>query len=336
MTTKNEGKKAVELICGDLLKELTRLEKVAKGAFAKKCEESFKMMRAKIEDLESYMQMIDSSSAVERPASKKDNYFDVLRLVQNSCLNHDILFLRRQISYHVSSASNLPKVFADKDKILIALNNIIASCVKILPHRGQIDISLKQVEDRYGDNVEVSVVGKGRVISSQERSKIFGELFEIKEISDEAEILGLTVCKRIIQEFYGQFWIEFPKEDEIEISFRLPCDDISKLGGKISRHTFKYDISIPDFVTIKDKFGDTKSEGLLTQVEEYVRSLVRHPIDIVVAFANSGVVSAIYETPEGAAQSVAGRISQKLAEEEFRIGKKPIDISFKYKLSAIK
>lgn len=316
---------------------LARLAAFLKGEHAKKAAPILAEIENALNELSNQIKRIEIKG--EKTTTKEKSgpkHFDILNLLQQTCLSHDVLFLRRQVSYHISASSSLPRVYADVEQISTALQNLLASCINYVPRKGEIDILTKEVTTRYGTAMEVKFLAKGRQISEKERTKIFGGLFGFDEINSEEAEFDITLCKKIIQDSYGQFWIEFPSDEVAEFSFNLPCEDISHMIENKGRHTYKYDILIQNYIDLKNKYGENKSVGLLTQVEDYVRTLIRHPIDIVVAFANSGTVSAIYETPEGAAQSVAGRISQKLRAEEFRIGKSSIDLSFKYKLSAIK
>ena len=76
-----------------------------------------------------------------------------------------------------------------------------------------------------------------------------------------------------------------------------------------------------------------RATKLIILIENFVKSLVRYPIDMVVSFPEQGMISAIYESQEGVASSVATRISGRLKKEGFRLGKKSVTPHFRYQLT---
>jgi hypothetical protein len=130
-------------------------------------------------------------------------------------------------------------------------------------------------------------------------------------------------------------WADLPKPKQAIFRMILPTSEGAREQDTKPKQLFKYDISISNYANLRKRFGIKKSQVLVGQIEMYVRALVRHPLDIVTAVREKGTITTIYETPKGAAQSVAGRISQRLGSEEFRIGKKIVALSFKYNLSPL-
>jgi len=264
-------------------------------------------------------------------------YFDVMNQIQQVSSTHDILFLQKQLHYHISASADLPKVYANPEQILLVMSNLISNAIKYAPRGSDVEINVREVSLRQGAGVEITVVNASEDFTERDRYHIFEKFYKGKssDVSRTGGGLGLSICREIIQQSHGQLWVDIPNKGRVAFAFVLPCAEIKGPLKPVIHHTFKYDITVANYDEIRNKFGNEKSESLLTQVEDYVRQLVRYPVDVVTAFEQSGIISAIYETEEGNASSVAARISQKLGSEHFRIGKSSIDLTFQYRLSSL-
>lgn len=261
----------------------------------------------------------------------KGRPLDILDLIRRTCAAMDLLFLSRQITYHISASSELPYVFADSDQVQSVLSELLRHVVKRAPHGGRIDISLEEVATRRGKGVEITLGSVDRHISDVSRAGLMRQLFGEQESGGHSSIF---TCREVIVKQGGHLSVDMPEPKLVVFKMALPI----VLAPEISageQQTFKYDIIIQNIASLRKRFGIKKSYGLVSQVENYVRSLVRHPVDIVMAVPDKGIITAIYETHKGAAQSVASRISHRLGSEEFRIGKNVVELSFKYNLSLL-
>jgi len=256
---------------------------------------------------------------------------DILDLIRRTCAAMDLLFLSRQITYHISASSELPYVFADADQVQSVLSELLRHTVKRAPHGGRIDISLEELATRRGRSVEITLGGIDRHIGEMTRAGLMRQFFGEQESGGHSPIF---TCREVIVKQGGHLSADMPEPKLVVFKIALPM----VLAPEISageQQTFKYDIIIQNIASLRKRFGVKKSHGLVSQIENYVRSLVRHPIDIVMAVPDKGIITAIYETHKGAAQSVASRISHRLGSEEFRIGKNVVEINFKYNLSLL-
>ena len=282
--------------------------------------------------LDSLMQTTDTTK--ERGIGKFV-HFDIMTKMQQVCSTHDILFLQKQIHYHISASADLPKVYANPEQILLVLSNMIPNAVKYAPRGSDIDVHIKEVSLRQGAGVEVTIINTSEEFTERDRYHIFEKFYKTKASdSSKSSGFGLAMCREIIQQSHGQLWVDIPTKGKVAFAFVVPCAEI-KGPAKVLHHTFKYDITLANFTELKSKFGIEKTQNLLEQIEESVRGLVRYPVDVVTTFEQSGIVSTIYETQEGNASSVAARISQKLGSEHFRIGKNSVDLTFQYRLSTL-
>lgn len=273
---------------------------------------------------------------VQKQSHPPSVYFDMLEHVQHVCSTHDQLFLQKQLRYRVTASADLPKVYASPDKIFMVLSHLISNAIKYAPRASDIEIKLKEVTLRQGAGVEVNVINDCEGFSERDRYQIFEKFYSSKgEKQSRTEGIGLAVCRDIVQKAFGQLWVDIPSKGKVSFAFVLPCVEVKLPLDSKGAQTYKYDITVVNYKELKEKFGSEKSSALLSKIEEEVRHLIRHPIDVVTAFEGNGIISVIYETGEEHAGSVSTRISHRLGNESYRIGKSSIDVMFKYHLSIL-
>ncbi len=257
--------------------------------------------------------------------------FSMLDMLRQTCSSMDLLFLSKRITYHVSAASDMSSVFADPEKIQSVVTELLRRIVKRMPHGSMVNISLNEVSMRNGRGIEISLSGVDESESGKNLTTFLQELFG-EGIGGSSS--SLFACRESIISQGGQLSVDLPKPQQPVFKVVLPTVGTSSLAISEQR-TFKYDISITNIANLRKRFGIKKSCVFVSQIENYVRALVRHPIDIVMSVPARGVITAIYDTSEGTANSVASRISKRLGTEEFRIGKKIVDVKFKYHLTSL-
>lgn len=269
------------------------------------------------------------------PLQDGPQHFDILQLIQKIFASHDMLFLQRQLRYNVTTTSDMPKVYGHPDHVLEVLTILVGNAIQHATRASNIDIKVKEVALRQGNGVEISIINHCVNFSERDRYKIF-EKFYHKEKGTKTGGVGLALCRELIQQGNGQLWVDIPDKGRVAFTFVLPCTEVAKPADREQHQTFKYDIQIANFDQLKTDLGYDKIQTIMGRIEAAVRQLVRYPIDVVAAFEQSGVVSTIYETPRGHADSVASRISKRLGAEDFRVGKDAVKLNLKYNLSVLK
>lgn len=259
--------------------------------------------------------------------------FDPLSLIRQVLMAHDLLFLSRQVTYHIASEMDLPSVWADADKVQFVFSQLVEHLVRRSARGRRIDIGFRKFTLRGGDGLEINFAGADKHLGDKDEKGFITELLQGRV--DEVSGVSLADCRQVIVRQQGQLWVDFPKPGTPIYHIILPATEQTAAMERASQQTFKYDISISNYASMRKRFGIKKSQSLVLQIEHYVRSLVRYPIDMVMAIGDKGVITTIYETQRGTAQSVASRISERLGSEKFRIGKKSVDISFSYHLSPL-
>lgn len=272
----------------------------------------------------------DTGWPFTRPNTTK---FDCLDLIRRILMAHDMLFLSRQITYHISASADLPAIWGDRDRISQSFSRLIEHQVKRADRGSRIDITITPFALRGSPGAKISFESNDHHGESFIDQKYLDSLLEGK--TDEMSGISIYDCRQAIVAQKGQMWVDMPKPHRPLYNVVLPASEEAAQRPSVEQQTFKYDISIINYSNVRKRFGIKKSASLVSQIEHYIKSLVRYPIDMVMSVSDKGVITTIYETQKGAAESVASRISQRLGKEDFRIGKRPVELAFKYELSKL-
>jgi len=101
----------------------------------------------------------------------------------------------------------LPPVEMDKQKLRMALQNIIDNAVKYSPENAQVDVTASLKNGRYFVTVQDHGIG----IPKEEQAKIFLKFFRGKNAKEKETTgsgLGLYIVKNVVQKHRGQIWFE--------------------------------------------------------------------------------------------------------------------------------
>lgn len=267
------------------------------------------------------------------PVESRLSLFDPLDLFRRALMSQDMLFLSRQVTYHLAAAAGDLEVYADSDQIYLALTRLIEHIVRRAPRGSSIEIGLKPFALRSGPGIEIDISCQDRFLDHPDGQPLLTAL--LTEAVDPHSGVALSQCQETVRSQRGRLWADIPKPHQIIYHAILPSSPESAHHGGLESQAFKYDIFISNYASVRKHYGIRKSQSLVEQVELYVRSLVRYPMDMVMSVWDKGMITTIYETQLGAAESVASRISQRLGREEFRIGKKPVELSFRYHLAPL-
>ena len=273
----------------------------------------------------------EAPTTAKRARKRGVQQLDMLDMLRRMFTAHDLLFLRRRITYHIASSSTLPPVRVDQDRVQAAMSSLLEYLATHAPRGSSIRVQLDEVKLRSGPGVQISFSGKDDALRNVDKMTFMNRMYE----AHAPEGATLVSCREIISSQGGQMWADLPEPLRPVYFMVLPSSEIAAHARAMPQKMFKYDISINNYANIRKRFGIKKSLVLVGQIEMYIRALVRHPIDIVSAVREKGLITTIYESPSGSAQSVASRISQRLGTEEFHIGKRIVDLNFRYKLSQL-
>ncbi|HGJ63949.1 TPA: response regulator [bacterium] len=159
---------------------------------------------------------------------KMDMSFSIVDL---KALSHDIIYnlgelaLQKFIKIDEKIPADLPKAYADPDKLEQVLTNIIDNAIKFTPENGKIIVEAKLSKNgsnnNFSDYIEVSVSDTGIGISPEDQQRIF-DRFERATLYNKGVGLGLAIAKKIIDNHNGKIWVESELGSGSKFIFTIP------------------------------------------------------------------------------------------------------------------
>jgi two-component system sensor histidine kinase VicK len=204
---------------------------VSGGALEKKPEKKQQMLSVALGNTDRLIRLVNDFLDIERISSGNAELhsatitaqylFDRATSLQQAAAEKNDL--------HFDIRANNVTVYADPDRMLQALTNLISNAIKFSPPRGTIFLTANQTDENEARFV---VHDQGRGIPQDKLETIF-ERFHQVDASDSREMggtgLGLAICRSIIQQHGGRIWATSPAGHGAFFHFTLPIRPSSHL-----------------------------------------------------------------------------------------------------------
>lgn len=131
------------------------------------------------------------------------------------------LLKMRKMNLSVDIPENLPRVDIDKEKMELAVQNLLENAVKYTPEGGSIHISL----EKHGTEIVFKIQDTGVGIPESEHERIFTKFFRgdnVIKMETEGSGLGLYTTRNIINAHRGKIWFESKEGKGTIFYFSLP------------------------------------------------------------------------------------------------------------------
>jgi len=114
-------------------------------------------------------------------------------------------------------------VYADHDRLLQVLTNLIDNALKFTPQGGRITVRSEVRED----HVRFSISDTGPGIPEEYRHKIFEPYFQAPETAHLGSGLGLAIAKKIVEQHGGNIWVESAEGEGTTFTFTIPAEPVA-------------------------------------------------------------------------------------------------------------
>jgi signal transduction histidine kinase len=134
------------------------------------------------------------------------------------------------IGLEVGLDNRIPFVYADPNRILQVLTNLIENAIKFTPPDGSVMVKGRLME-ADPDFVYISVADTGRGINPEAKSMIFERLYQDPNSIDDSRKglgLGLYISKELVQLHGGRLWVESQISHGSTFTFTLPLFSLGK------------------------------------------------------------------------------------------------------------
>jgi phosphoserine phosphatase RsbU/P len=118
----------------------------------------------------------------------------------------------------------IPLIYADANRVLQVLTNLIENAVKFTPADGSVMVKAYLAEED-AQFVHISVADTGRGISPEAKAMIFERLYQDPNSIDDSRKglgLGLYIAKELVRLHGGQIWVESQMSHGSTFTFTLP------------------------------------------------------------------------------------------------------------------
>ena len=129
---------------------------------------------------------------------------DARQVVGDVVGSQRLLASSASIEMQLEIDDQLPAIWADRDRLLQVLENLLGNAIKFTPRGGRITV---RVAPRAGE-VLFSVTDTGPGIPAESLAHIFDRFWQANRAKRHGAGLGLAICKGIVEAHHGRLWVE--------------------------------------------------------------------------------------------------------------------------------
>ena len=154
---------------------------------------------------------------------------DLIPLIDRSVATVGLIAQKKHLHLETVSASSLPLLSLDEERIQQVLDNLLGNAVKFTPEGGTISVSATVAGDDNGKGrwVEVRVSDSGIGVPAEDVERIFERFYQSPSHSGERARgtgLGLAIARHVIEAHGGRVWAENRDEKGSTFIFTLPIN----------------------------------------------------------------------------------------------------------------
>jgi Na+/proline symporter/nitrogen-specific signal transduction histidine kinase len=169
-------------------------------------------------------QMLDMAKIESGNAEWHATDLDVDAVIRESVDATSQLFRENHVALSVAVPARLPRVRADRDRLIQVVINLLSNAVKFSPPRaGRVEVRVTAA----ADSLRVDVQDNGPGISPADHGKVFEKFRQVGDTltaKPSGTGLGLPISKRIVEHFGGRLWVESELGKGATFSFVLPIE----------------------------------------------------------------------------------------------------------------
>jgi signal transduction histidine kinase len=128
---------------------------------------------------------------------------------------------QKSIRLDVRFPSGSPTVWADRERVLQVLSNMVTNAVKFTPEGGAITLRAETAPRE----VRFAVTDTGGGIAEDQRSRVFERYWKGDTIGRRGTGLGLYIARGIVEAARGRIWCESRENEGTTFFFTLPSSD---------------------------------------------------------------------------------------------------------------
>ncbi|MGB2762365.1 MAG: ATP-binding protein [Minisyncoccales bacterium] len=166
--------------------------------------------------------LLNITSIEEGKYLSKKSLIDIQDIVQFSINSYEKEIKKKRIKFKFQKPrGKLPKINIDKEKITLAIENLLENAIWYTKPKGKIMVSLK----KFKNKIEFSIEDTGTGIPKEQQERVFSKFFRadnIVRMETEGTGLSLFIAKNIIEAHKGRIWFKSEENKGTKFYFTLP------------------------------------------------------------------------------------------------------------------
>jgi len=168
--------------------------------------------------------LLDLSTIEAGKIDLRPTKLSLVTLVKEAAESLRPVATEKLINLTVMSADPGVIAWADRDKVIQVLMNLIGNALKFTPARGKVTIAVAKNSAAW---MQISVTDTGPGIPAEEVNKVFGRFYQIGQAGTQKTQgtgLGLAISKALVEMHGGKIWVESEAGKGSTFSFTLPTE----------------------------------------------------------------------------------------------------------------
>lgn len=152
----------------------------------------------------------------------RNEWINVNKVIEESLPFVEYRLRKQQIYLEKTLDPNLPQIYADPHCLSEVILNLFTNALDAINKGGKIGIFTRKIRDDT-NTIQIIVEDNGCGIPKENLPRIFSPFFTTKEVGKGTGV-GLTICKRIVEEHEGTIRVESQKESGTRVFITLPIE----------------------------------------------------------------------------------------------------------------
>ena len=168
--------------------------------------------------------LLDLSTIEAGKIDLRPTKLSLVTLVKEAAESLRPVAAEKLINLTVMSADPGVIAWADRDKVIQVLMNLIGNALKFTPTGGKVTIAVTKNSAAW---MQISVTDTGPGIPAEEVNKVFGRFYQIGQAGTQKTQgtgLGLAISKALVEMHGGKIWVESAAGKGSTFSFTLPAE----------------------------------------------------------------------------------------------------------------
>ena len=146
---------------------------------------------------------------------------DVSKLVSELMIEYTALANEESVIIRDQIPSELPKLYADLDKLVRIITNLVDNAIKFTPEGGRVTLTAESIANNF---VAIKVIDSGLGVPLDYREKIFERFVQVpgQRGRRRGTGLGLAFCQLTVEAHGGEIWVDANPEGGSIFTFTIP------------------------------------------------------------------------------------------------------------------